>query len=143
MSVVSTAVDELAERYWEAVLEADPLQATVVGERGHDHRLPDLSPAGVADSIRRFEEVLAAAATAVPDPANPDQALTLSALRHSAEANLASLRADAHSYTVDATWGMQTQIFSAASYQPLRDPEDGRAMLERWRAIATTLMRGR
>jgi uncharacterized protein (DUF885 family) len=139
MSVVTSGVDELAERYWQAVLEADPLQATVVGEHGHDDRLPDLSSAGVAYSIRRFEEVLAAAAVAVPDPTQPEQALTLSALRHSAEAALASLRADSHSYTVDATWGMQTQVLSAASYQPLRDPEDGRAMIERWRAMATTL----
>jgi uncharacterized protein (DUF885 family) len=139
MSVVTSGVDELAERYWQAVLEADPLQATVVGERSHDHRLPDLSPAGVAHSIRRFEEVLAAAADAVPDPTQPEQALTLSALRYSGEAALATLRADSHSYTVDATWGMQTQIFSAASYQPLREPDDGRAMIERWRAIATTI----
>jgi uncharacterized protein (DUF885 family) len=139
MSVVTSGIDELAEHYWQAVLEADPLQATVVGEHGYDHRLPDLSPAGMAHSIRRFEGVLTAAASAVPDPTQPEQALTLSALRHSAEAGLASLRADPHSYTVDATWGMQTQIFSAASYQALRDPGDGRAMIERWRAMATTI----
>jgi uncharacterized protein (DUF885 family) len=139
MSAVASAVDQLAERYWQAVLEADPLQATVIGERGHDHRLPDLSPAGVADLIRRFEEVLAAAVSTVPDPSDPEQALTLSALRHSAEASLATLRADVHSYTVDASWGMQSEIFSAASYQPLRDPHDGRAMVERWRAISTTI----
>jgi uncharacterized protein (DUF885 family) len=139
MSVVTSRVDELAEHYWQVALEADPLLATAVGERGHNHRLPDLSPSGSADAIRRFEEVLADAASAVPDPADKEQALTLSALRYSVEAALAALRADAHSYTVDATWGMQTEIFNVASYQPLQDSADGRAMLERWRAIAPTI----
>jgi uncharacterized protein (DUF885 family) len=139
MSVATSRVDQLAERYWQIALEADPLLATAVGERAHNHRLPDLSPTGMADSIRRFEEVLAEAASAVPDSADKEQALTLSALRHSAEAALAFLRADAHSYTVDATWGMQTEIFNVASYQPLRDAADGSAMLDRWRAIAPTI----
>ena len=40
---------------------------------------------------------------------------------------------------MDATWGLQAAILSAPSYQPLRDPADGRDMLARWRAIAPTL----
>ncbi|HKO32591.1 MAG TPA: DUF885 domain-containing protein, partial [Candidatus Limnocylindria bacterium] len=52
---------------------------------------------------------------------------------------LALLRADAHSYSVDATWGLQAAILSASSYQPLHDPADGQDMLARWRAIAPTL----
>ncbi|HEX6473758.1 MAG TPA: DUF885 domain-containing protein, partial [Candidatus Limnocylindria bacterium] len=76
---------------------------------------------------------------AVPDPADPEQALTLAVLRQSAEATLALLRAAAHNYSVDATWGLQSQILSVPSYQPLRDAADGRDMVARWEAIAPTL----
>jgi len=139
MSAVAADVDQLAERYWQALLEADPLQATAVGAPGQNDRLPDLSPDGQSALIARFEAILRDAETAAPDPADPEQALTLAALRQSTEATLALLRADAHAYSVDATWGLQAAILSVPSYQPLRDPADGRDMVARWQAIAPTL----
>ena len=42
-----TAVDELAERHLDALLELDPLAATFIGVPGFDDRMPDLSPAGL------------------------------------------------------------------------------------------------
>ncbi|HET9539196.1 MAG TPA: DUF885 domain-containing protein [Candidatus Limnocylindria bacterium] len=139
MSTVAADVDQLAERYWQAALDADPLQATAVGAPGHNDRLPDLTPAGQAALIARFEAILQDAESAEPDSSDPEQALTLAALRQSTDATLALLRADAHAYSVDATWGLQAAILSAPSYQPLRDQADGRDMLARWRAIAPTL----
>ena len=139
MNDAPSGADRLAARYWEALLEADPLQATAVGERGHDHRLPDISEAGVAADIGRFEAIRAEAATAAPDPADPEGVLTLATLRQAVDATLALLRADAHAYTVDATWGLQSQVLSVTAYQPLRDVEDGRAMVARWAAIAPLL----
>ncbi|HEY8179762.1 MAG TPA: DUF885 domain-containing protein [Candidatus Limnocylindria bacterium] len=139
MSTVAAEVDQLAERYWQAALDADPLQATAVGAPGHNDRLPDLTPDGQAALIARFEAILRDAESAEPDPSDPEQALTLAALRQSTDATLDLLRADAHAYSVDATWGLQAAILSVPSYQPLRDPADGRAMVARWRAIAPTL----
>ena len=139
MSTVASDVDRLAEGYWQATLDADPLQATAVGAPGHNDQLPDLTPAGHAALIARFEAILREADSAEPDAADPEQALTLAALRQSTDATLALLRADAHSYSVDATWGLQAAILSAPSYQPLHDPADGQDMLARWRAIAPTL----
>jgi uncharacterized protein (DUF885 family) len=43
-----TALDELAERFLADQLELDPILATNIGVPGHEHRLPDLSPAGHA-----------------------------------------------------------------------------------------------
>jgi uncharacterized protein (DUF885 family) len=139
MSTVASDVDQLADRFWQAALDADPLHATEIGESGHNDRLPDLTPEGEAALIGRLEAILADAEAALPDPADPEQALTLAALRQSAEATLALLRAAAHNYSVDATWGLQSSILSVPSYQPLRDPADGRDMLARWQAIAPTL----
>ncbi|HEX5578246.1 MAG TPA: DUF885 family protein, partial [Candidatus Limnocylindria bacterium] len=139
MSAVASDLDQLAERYWQATLDADPLQATAVGAPGHNDQLPDLRPAGQAALIARLEAILREADSAEPNAADPEQALTLAALRQSTEATLALLRADAHAYSVDATWGLQAQILSVPSYQPLRDPADGQDMVARWQAIGPTL----
>ena len=46
MTVTDTnaLIDELANRFWEKILELDPLQATILGDDRFDDRLPDLSP---------------------------------------------------------------------------------------------------
>jgi uncharacterized protein (DUF885 family) len=139
VSVSTSAVDELAARFWEALLDADPLQATVVGERGYDGRLPDLSPTARDAHLARLERLRQEADELQPDPAVAEEPLTLSALRWSLDASLARERANATAYTVDATWGMQTGLLVMSTYQPLRDAADGSALLERWRAIAPTL----
>jgi uncharacterized protein (DUF885 family) len=139
MTLAISAIDDLANRSWDALLAADPLQATVIGEHAYDDRLPDLSPAGRAGRIGQYEALLREADGLIPDPAGNEEALTLSALRSSVEAALAKERADATAYTVDVMWGMQTDILTMASYQPLRSAAEGRTLLERWRAIAPTL----
>jgi uncharacterized protein (DUF885 family) len=139
MSIATSAVDDLARRAWEVMLEADPLQATVIGEHAYDDRLPDLSPAARDARIARYEAILREADGLEPDPGGHEEALTLSALRATVEAALARERSDATAYTVDVMWGMQTTLLTMASYQPLRTPDDGAMLLERWRAIAPTL----
>jgi uncharacterized protein (DUF885 family) len=44
----STAVDALAESYFDLAAQLDPLQATIGGLTDYDDRMPDLSPAGLA-----------------------------------------------------------------------------------------------
>lgn len=139
MSIATSAVDDLANRAWEALLEADPLQATVIGEHEYDDRLPDLSPQARESRIRGFERLLAEVGGLEPDPAQPEEALTLSALRSTLDAALAKERANPTAYTVNVMWGLQTDVLTMSAYQPLRNAEDGRSLLERWRAIAPTL----
>jgi uncharacterized protein (DUF885 family) len=134
-----SAVDELADRAWDALCAADPLQATVIGEHAYDDRLPDLSPEGRAATIRGFEALLAEAQAMQPDPGEREEALTLSALRGTLEGALATHRADPSSYNVDVMWGLQTDLQTMSSYSPYGTPEEGRILLERWRMIAPTL----
>ena len=42
------AVNELADRFWEAILDLNPTTATVYGDDRYDDRLEDPSPAGRA-----------------------------------------------------------------------------------------------
>jgi uncharacterized protein (DUF885 family) len=61
-----TAVDEVADRYLEALAEEDPIFATFTGLLGHDDRLTDLSPAGHARLTDLARTTLAALDAAVP-----------------------------------------------------------------------------
>ena len=41
-----SAMDQLAEAYWEEVLRSNPLSATVYGDERYNHLMPDPSAAG-------------------------------------------------------------------------------------------------
>jgi uncharacterized protein (DUF885 family) len=132
-------IERLAETYWDAYLEADPLQGTAIGEHRYGDRLPDISEEGRARSRRRFAEVLEKARAISPEEAareGAEGALTRSVLVSAAQAELAQLAADATAYTVDAGMGPQTTLLTLPSYQPLRSAGEARAMLARWRAMA-------
>ncbi len=65
----SSAIDAVADGYVQTMARLEPLFATEVGIRGHDHELPDLSPAGhdaLAGATRTALRELDAAAAAGP-----------------------------------------------------------------------------
>ena len=44
----------LADRYWEEMLQLEPLVGTMVGDERYDDRLSDPSEAGIISNARRF-----------------------------------------------------------------------------------------
>ena len=61
-----TAVDQLADAFWERFKELNPISATINGDSRYDDRLPDPSPEGRAKE-RRFAEDMRDRAAAIPD----------------------------------------------------------------------------
>ena len=59
MNENTKAARELADRFWEGLLEIEPLLGTWVGDERHDDRLPDASEAGLAVRKDFFEGALA------------------------------------------------------------------------------------
>jgi hypothetical protein len=55
----ASAVDELSERFWEAILELNPVTATVYGDERYADRLDDPGPEGRAATRRLMESTLA------------------------------------------------------------------------------------
>jgi uncharacterized protein (DUF885 family) len=62
----SSAVDRLADGFWERFKQLSPITATINGDTRYDGELPDPSPAGRAER-RRFAEDMRDAAAAIPD----------------------------------------------------------------------------
>ena len=131
---MTAALDRLAEDFWDAVLAADPLQGTAIGEHRYGDRLTDISRLGQVAIARRFERMRDAVASLRPQP-DPESALTRAALTEAIDARLTILAADPHAYTVDAMNGPQSTFLNIPSLQPLRNPDDGEAMLTRWWAM--------
>jgi uncharacterized protein (DUF885 family) len=61
-----SAVDQLADGFWERFKQLSPITATINGDTRYDDQLPDPGTAGRADR-RRFAEDMRAAAAAIPD----------------------------------------------------------------------------
>ena len=55
----ATPVDALSDRFWEAILELNPITATVYGDDRYDDRLDDPGPEGRAATRRLMEQTLA------------------------------------------------------------------------------------
>ena len=131
---MTAALDTLAEEFWDAVVAADPAEATAIGDYRYADRLSDITPAGRAALARRFEEIRAEVA-ALPPETDPEAELTRATLRQGVDVRLALLAADPFSFTVDAMSGAQAAFLNIPSYQPLRDVADGESMLARWWAM--------
>src|SRR5439155_15364402 len=56
------SVNDLADRFWEAILELNPTTATVYGDDRYDDRLEDPGPEGRAKARLVMEETLGEAA---------------------------------------------------------------------------------
>jgi uncharacterized protein (DUF885 family) len=133
------AVEQLAADYWTLRCELHPTHATAVGVRTHDDRLPDISPAGREEADRRLAGLQARAEAIDPEGLGGEDALTLSVLREAVAGERTRVAADALAYTVNVMAGPQSELLSIPSYQPLGGPDDGRALLARWRAMAPYL----
>jgi uncharacterized protein (DUF885 family) len=82
-SRASTAVDALAESYFDAAAQLDPLQASIGGLTDYDHTMPDLSPAGLARRDELAQQTLRQLDEATP--VDEVDKVTIAALRERLE----------------------------------------------------------
>ena len=97
-SRAQTPVDALAEKYVATYARLNPLAATSMGIAGHDHEMPDLSPAGLEALAALDRETLSALDSLTP--ADEIDTVTIEAMHerlgialelHDAAEDLASL----------------------------------------------------
>ena len=131
----SARLADLSREYWDDYLREHPLFATAIGVRGHDDRLPDITPAGRAGWITRLE-TLAECARSIPETAlSPEDRTTRSELVISIATNLDDARCDLEEWTVDPLSGPVVSFQNVESYQSIRTIDEARLMVARWRAM--------
>jgi uncharacterized protein (DUF885 family) len=135
----SSRLATLADEYWQAALEADPILATSIGDRRFDDRLSDPSP----DAIGAYRARLAARrlAAEVIDPASLDDGdrVTRSALLAQMDIDDALLGSGLAAWAVDPVEGPTVTAFALEAIQPVVTPDQARAMVDRWRALGPWL----
>ena len=131
------AVNALADRFWDGILDLSPLTATVLGyEKGMD-RLDDPGPEGrqrartlLSDTLTEAGAIEARAAATAGLPV--EERITLDILRHICEVELAQRdqRVD-RLKVVDQREGPQTLLPLLAAFQPTETPEQFEAFMAR------------
>jgi len=128
-------VDDLAERFWESVLELNPTTATFYGDERYADRLEDPGPAG-REKMRALMEATIADAKAIPiDGLTTEERITRDMLQVVAE--LAVEEDDAHVHelrVVDQMGGPQQLLPQLTQFQPADTPERLEAFIARLHA---------
>ncbi len=125
------AVNQLADRFWEGVLERNPLEATLLGDDRYDDRLPDFGAQGRADEAAAYRDVLAELEQ-IGSGLSIEQVITADMLRIVTRNNLEALERKQYQLGVDHIAGVQTLPPLLAHYQPADTAERLEKLLARY-----------
>ena len=129
------AVNELADRFFEGVLERNPIFATILGDDRFDDRLPDLGADGRAADAEAYRDVLAEAEAIDPASLEPEQVITRDMLILVARNGLEALDAKLYQLAINHISGVGTLPVMVAQYQIAESPEGLERLLTRFRGI--------
>jgi uncharacterized protein (DUF885 family) len=139
MDVVERARD-LVERYWDQLLELDPVLGTICGDERFDDRLPDPGPAGRADSEAVHRSALTESAAFDRDGLGVVERTSLDVMEAIAHRHLSELehRTDRLA-AANHLWGPGQLVGEIASIQQVDSPERLARYEARLRAIPAYL----
>ena len=136
MSELSSAsVNDLSDRFWEAILELNPTTATVYGDERYADRLEDPSPAGRAKTRALMERTKQEAEAIAPDGLSIEDRITRDMLVVIADLGIEEDIQGTHRLrVVDQIGGPQTILPQLCQFQPADTPERLEKFLTRLRA---------
>jgi uncharacterized protein (DUF885 family) len=120
----SSPVNQLADAFWEAILEENPSTATMYGDARYDDRLEDPSPAGRAKARALAETTLAAASAIDPAEQALEDRITLDMVQVVCQLQIEQddQRVDLLR-PIDQMAGPQTLLPTLATFQEADTPE--------------------
>ena len=139
-AVRNPALAKIADDFWRAHLENDPIDATLLGYPGYNDRMPDLSPAGREREVRELE-ALRGRIQAGPREAGltPADQVTRALLVGEIEGDLAIASCHLEEWVVDPRDGPPVAYLDLAGLQPVKTAADRTALIARWSAMAQAL----
>ncbi|HJP70471.1 MAG TPA: DUF885 domain-containing protein [Candidatus Limnocylindria bacterium] len=135
MSVVAdpnAAVNDLADRFWEGILERDPTWATLLGDERYNDRWPDLGPDGRAADEAAYRSALAEASAIPAEGLEPEQVITRDLVVLVSQNQLEALAQKQYQLALDHMSGPQVWPAEMAQYQAAEAPEQLDKLLARY-----------
>ncbi|HET9520312.1 MAG TPA: DUF885 domain-containing protein [Candidatus Limnocylindrales bacterium] len=128
-------MNDLSERFWEAILELNPTTATVYGDERYADRLEDPSPAGRAKARALLERTKTEAEAIPAEGLSIEDRITRDMLVVIAELGIEEDTQGTHRLkVVDQIGGPQTILPQLCQFQPADTPERLEKFLARLRA---------
>jgi uncharacterized protein (DUF885 family) len=135
----NAAINEIADRFFEGVLERDPIFATILGDDRYDDRLPDLGAEGRAEEKRVYEALLAEVEPIGPDGLEPEQVITRDMLILVARNQLEAQEKKLYQMGINHISGVQLMPVMIAQYQLAETSEGLERLLGRFAAYPTAV----
>jgi uncharacterized protein (DUF885 family) len=133
------SIDRVAADYWEMRMADEPLNATSLGDRRYDDKLPDITPEGRRRREEGYRSVIGRCDAISEVGLSAADRMTRAALLVDAGSLLDYSLCRLEEWTVDPLGGPQIEFSNVESYQPVRNFVEGRAMVKRWEAMGRYL----
>jgi uncharacterized protein (DUF885 family) len=128
-------VDELADRFWEGILELNPTTATFYGDDRYADRLEDPSPEGRAKARALMEQTAREAAAIPVEDLTTEERITRDMLQVIGELQMEEDDQGLHQLrVVDQMGGPQQLLPQLTAFQPVDTPERLEAFIARLHA---------
>ncbi|WP_228818274.1 DUF885 domain-containing protein [Nocardia transvalensis] len=128
---------DLAERYWDKVLEAAPSAATLWGDRRFDDRIEDLSEEAEQRVVADYRDLLGRVAAIDPGLLNAEDKVTRSVLQNELASAIGRLSWRPVEMASDQFNGVHVGVFTLAPQTNAPTPENAFALVQRYRQFGT------
>jgi len=128
----NAAINEIADRFFEGVLERDTIYATILGDNRYDDRLPDIGADGRAEEARVYRALLEEVEPISADDLEPEQVITRDMLILVARNQLEAQEKKLYQMAINHISGVQLMPVIVAQYQIAESPEGLDKLLTRF-----------
>jgi uncharacterized protein (DUF885 family) len=129
------ALLDIADEAWTGSMAASPLYATSIGDRRFLEILAPNDDGAEEREAGRLRDLVERVRAIPADRLDRPDRVTRSALVDDLGHRLGLVESGVDRWSVDPLDGPQVDLLNVASYQPLATEADGRAAVERWRAM--------
>jgi uncharacterized protein (DUF885 family) len=130
----------LAQEFWATTLDANPIEATLLGYPGYDERMPDESVEARERLVARLKDLHEQVSAQVPEAElSASERVTRGLLLGQLEDQLAVSACHLEDWSVDPRDGPQVAYLDLAMLQSVATPKAAAALLQRWHAMPKAL----
>jgi uncharacterized protein (DUF885 family) len=131
------ALAQVAQDYWEGILQRNPTLATFFGDYRYNDRLPDAGPTGRAQEESDLRQILRRLEPLRDAPLDAEDRITWDMLRLAVEQGLDALRLRLDEMGVDQMAGPQVWLPELLNWHPTDTREQVEQLITRYRSFPT------